>query len=58
MGADDKAQNTKDSMVGKGKETIGSTTGNESMENEGKSDQTKSDMKQAGEKVKDAFNKK
>ena len=57
MGKDEKISNKTDSVVGKGKEKIGDATGNESMEAEGKKDQSKSDLKQAGEKVKDAFKK-
>ena len=36
------------------KEVAGKVTGNESLEAEGKADQTKADAKQAGENVKDA----
>ena len=57
MGKDEKISNKTDSVVGKGKEKLGDATGNESMEAEGKKDQSKSDLKQAGEKVKDAFKK-
>ena len=42
-------------LVGKGKEATGKATDDEQLEAEGKVDQTKSDLKQAGEKVKDAF---
>ena len=55
MGETDKANNKIDSAVGQAKEKVGGAVGNESLENEGKKDQTKSDLKQAGEKVKDAF---
>ncbi len=55
MGIGDKAENTAEGMAGKAKEATGKATGDESMENEGKVDQSKSDLKQAGEKVKDAF---
>jgi uncharacterized protein YjbJ (UPF0337 family) len=55
MGADDKIRNAAEDITGKVKETIGGATGNESLEAEGKTDQTKSDLKQAGENVKDAF---
>jgi uncharacterized protein YjbJ (UPF0337 family) len=55
MGAEDKVRNAAEDISGKAKETTGKATGNESMEAEGKADQTKSDLKQAGEKVKDAF---
>lgn len=55
MGLGDKLENTKDDMVGKAKEGTGKVTDNERLEAEGKADQTKSDLKQAGENVKDAF---
>jgi uncharacterized protein YjbJ (UPF0337 family) len=35
----------------------GAGTGNESLRAEGQAEQTKGDLKQAGEKVKDAFKK-
>ena len=55
MGIGDKIENTKDDLMGKGKEATGKVTDNERLEAEGRADQSKSDMKQAGEKVKDAF---
>jgi uncharacterized protein YjbJ (UPF0337 family) len=55
MGTDDKIANKTDNLAGKAKETIGDATDNKSLENEGKKDQSKADLKQAGEKVKDAF---
>ncbi len=57
MGADDKIQNAGEKLAGKSKEAAGKLTGNERLEAEGKMDQTKSDLKSAGEKVKDAFKK-
>lgn len=57
MGADDKIQNTGEKLAGKSKEAAGKLTGNEKLEAEGKTDQAKSDLKAAGEKVKDAFKK-
>lgn len=57
MGADDKIQNAGEKLAGKSKEAAGKLTGNERLEAEGKLDQTKSDLKSAGEKVKDAFKK-
>jgi uncharacterized protein YjbJ (UPF0337 family) len=42
-------------MLGKAKEKTGQATDDEQMESEGRADQTKADLKQAGEKVKDAF---
>ena len=38
-------------------EAAGKATGNESLEAEGHGDQAKGNLKQAGEKVKDAFTK-
>ena len=55
MGADDKMKNAGEDMSGKVKEATGKVTDNESLEVECKDQQTKADMKQAGEKVKDAF---
>ena len=55
MGLDDKMDNLKDKVTGQGKEAAGKATDNERLEAEGRADQSKSDMKQAGEKVKDAF---
>ena len=55
MGLDDKIENTAEKLGGKGKEAAGEATGNESLKAEGQGDQAKSDLKQAGEKVKDAF---
>jgi len=39
------------------RENLGKATGDEQMEREGHSDQSVSNLKQAGEKVKDAFKK-
>ena len=55
MGFDDKIENMKDDMVGKGKEGAGKVTDNERLEAEGRAQQSEADIKQAGEKVKDAF---
>jgi uncharacterized protein YjbJ (UPF0337 family) len=57
MGLDDKIENAAEKLGGKGKEATGKATGDESLESEGKLDQSKADLKQAGEKVKDAFKK-
>ena len=54
MSGTDKAKNKIDEMGGKAKEALGRATGDRSTENEGRKDQAKSDLKQAGEKVKDA----
>ena len=55
MGFDDKLDNAKDKVTGEAKEATGKATDNERLEAEGKADQTGADLKQAGEKVKDAF---
>ena len=55
MTATDKAKNTVERAKGKAKETVGSATGDNSLELEGKTDQAKGNLKQAGENVKDAF---
>ena len=55
MGANDKISNKLDDMTGKAKEAVGKATGDKDTENEGKVDQSKSSLKDAGEKVKDAF---
>jgi uncharacterized protein YjbJ (UPF0337 family) len=55
MGAEDKISNKVDDLGGKAKEATGNVTGDDSTKNEGKFDQAKSSLKDAGEKVKDAF---
>ncbi|MEU4343154.1 CsbD family protein [Nocardia sp. NPDC023852] len=55
MGTVDKAKNKAQNLAGKAKEKVGETTDDQSKKNEGRADQTKSDVKDAGEKVKDAF---
>jgi uncharacterized protein YjbJ (UPF0337 family) len=55
MGARDKASNKIDDLGGKAKESAGKVTGDKSTENEGKVDQSKANLKDAGEKIKDAF---
>ena len=55
MSAVDKAKNTIEDAQGKAKEALGRATGDHSTEAEGKTDQAKADLKNAGEKVKDAF---
>ena len=57
MGWDDKLKNKKDEAKGAAKEKLGKATDDEQMEREGQSDQSVSNLKQAGEKVKDAFKK-
>lgn len=55
MGFTDKAKNEAENVAGKAKEAVGDATDNERLEAEGKGDQTKANVKQAGENVKDAF---
>ncbi len=55
MGLSDKAKNTAEDLKGKSKEGVGDAMDDNEMKAEGKNDQSKSSMKQAGENVKDAF---
>ncbi len=55
MGLDDKIGNKADELKGHAKEHTGKATGDRDLEAEGKGDQMGADLKQAGEKVKDAF---
>jgi len=54
MGLGDKIQNAGEEAAGKVKETTGRATDNRSLEAEGKADQASANIKQAGEKAKDA----
>ena len=53
MSATDHVKNTAEKMAGKAKEAAGKVTDNEKLENEGKLDQAKADLKEAGENLKD-----
>lgn len=55
MGWDDKLKNKKDEAKGATKEHIGKATDSDKMEAEGQTEKSVSNLKQAGEKVKDAF---
>jgi uncharacterized protein YjbJ (UPF0337 family) len=55
MGLDDKIENKSEELQGQAKEAAGDAMDDPGMEAEGKMDQTKANLKQAGEKVKDAF---
>jgi uncharacterized protein YjbJ (UPF0337 family) len=55
MSALDKAKNAVEDVSGKAKESLGKASGDKDTEAEGKTDQSKADLKNAGEKVKDAF---
>jgi uncharacterized protein YjbJ (UPF0337 family) len=51
----DKAKAKAQELAGQAKEKLGETTGDDGKKAEGKTDQAKASLKQAGEKVKDAF---
>jgi uncharacterized protein YjbJ (UPF0337 family) len=55
MGLDDKIKNAAQDISGKAKEAVGKHSDNERLEAEGQGDQTKANLKNAGENVKDAF---
>jgi uncharacterized protein YjbJ (UPF0337 family) len=55
MGLDDKISNKAQEATGKAKQGIGDATDDKDLQAEGKADETSSDVKQAGEKIKDAF---
>ena len=57
MGWIDKLKNKKSEAKGAAKEDLGKATGDEQLKRDGQSDQAVSNLKQAGEKVKDAFKK-
>ena len=57
MGTDDKMKHSAEGTLGKAKEKLGDATDDQSLQREGKKDQSKSDLKQAGPKTKDAFKK-
>jgi uncharacterized protein YjbJ (UPF0337 family) len=54
VSADNKARNAAENVKGKAKETAGSVTGDRELKDEGRAEQSRSDVKQAGEKLKDA----
>jgi uncharacterized protein YjbJ (UPF0337 family) len=55
MGLADKAQNKAEEVKGEGKEAAGRATDDDELKAEGKTDQAKGNLKQAGEKIKDTF---
>ena len=55
MATENKAANKVTETKGKVKEAAGHATGDADLEAEGQADQAKGNLKQAGEKVKDAF---
>ena len=54
MGIDDKTRNAAESAKGKAKEAAGNVTGDRELKDEGRVEQAEADVKQAGEKLKDA----
>ncbi len=55
MGIADKAKNAAQKLGGEAKEKVGKHTDNHDLQAEGKKDQVAGDLKNAGEKVKDAL---
>jgi uncharacterized protein YjbJ (UPF0337 family) len=55
MGLGDKIENAAQKAKGTAKEKVGETTDDDKLAAEGKVDKMKADVKQAGEKIKDAF---
>ena len=53
--ARNKTRNATQKAKGQLKETAGRVTGDERLEAEGRADKAKANLKQAGEKIKDAF---
>lgn len=54
MSLGDKIDNATEDLQGKAKEAAGSANGDESLRQEGKTDQGKASLKKAGENLKDA----
>jgi uncharacterized protein YjbJ (UPF0337 family) len=52
---DDKLRHKAEELGGKAKEALGKASDDERLEAEGKGEQSKADLKQAGDKIKDAF---
>ncbi len=55
MGIGDKLENAADKVGGNIKGKVGDATDNPDLQAEGRAQETKGDLKQAGEKIKDAF---
>jgi uncharacterized protein YjbJ (UPF0337 family) len=55
MSTGDKAKHTTEGAIGKAKEATGKASDDKDMQAEGKSEQSKADLKKAGDSVKDAF---
>ena len=57
MSLGDKIHNAAEKLHGKGKRAVGDATGNDRLSAEGRRHEVAADLKQAGEKIKDAFKK-
>jgi uncharacterized protein YjbJ (UPF0337 family) len=55
MGAEDKIKNAAKAAKGKVKEKTGDATDNKDLQAKGQAEESAADLKQAGEKAKDAF---
>ena len=55
MSTGDKIENTGEKLKGAAKEAAGKAVGNERLRAEGRAEQAKADIKQAGEHAKDAL---
>jgi uncharacterized protein YjbJ (UPF0337 family) len=57
MGAEDKTADKVKEIKGRIKKAFGKAVGNPRLEGEGRAEQAEGGLKQAGEKIKDAFRK-
>lgn len=57
MSNEDKTNNKVEELGGKAKEALGNATNDNDLKAAGQKDQSKSNLKQAGENIKDAFKK-
>ena len=57
MATEDKMNNKADELEGRAKRAVGDATGDEELRTEGQTEKVKANLKQAGEKIKDAFRK-
>ncbi|PZS10596.1 MAG: CsbD family protein [Acidimicrobiales bacterium] len=55
MSFGDKVQHKAEELTGHAKEKVGDATDNRDLQAEGQADQTKGNLKQAGDKIKDIF---
>ena len=55
MSDENKVHNKVEELGGKAKEALGDATDDRDLQAAGQKDQTKANLKQAGEKIKDAF---